>query len=63
MSLGAELPADAQALAQRRSVVGDDPLPYGIAPNRKALEAVIQFAHDQKILPRKISVEEMFTGG
>jgi 4,5-dihydroxyphthalate decarboxylase len=60
---GAELPADAQALAQRRSVVGDDPLPYGIAANRKALEAVIQFAHDQKILPRKISVEEMFAGG
>ena len=60
LSSGAELPADAQALAQRRSVVGEDPLPYGVASNRKALEAVIQFAHDQKILPRKISVEEMF---
>ena len=32
---------DAQALAQRRSLVGDDPLPYGLARNRKALEAVI----------------------
>jgi 4,5-dihydroxyphthalate decarboxylase len=63
LSSGAELPADAQALAQRRSVVGEDPLPYGVASNRKALEAVIQFAHDQKILPRKISVEEMFAGG
>jgi len=63
LSSGAELPADAQALAQRRSVVGEDPLPYGLAGNRKALEAVIQFAHDQKILPRKISVEEMFAGG
>ena len=57
---GAQLPADAQALAQRRSVVGDDPLPYGVAHNRKALEAVIQFAHAQKILPRVVSPEEMF---
>ena len=63
LNSGAELPADAQALANRRSVVGDDPLPYGVANNRKALEAVIQFAHAQKILPRKISPEEMFAGG
>jgi 4,5-dihydroxyphthalate decarboxylase len=60
LSAGAELSADAQALAQRRGVVGDDPLPYGLAPNRKALEAVIRFARDQKILPGAISPEEMF---
>ncbi len=57
---GATLPADAQAVAQRRSVVGDDPLPYGVAKNRKALEAIIQFARDQKILPRAVTPEEMF---
>jgi 4,5-dihydroxyphthalate decarboxylase len=57
---GAELSSDEQALAQRRSLVGDDPLPYGLAPNRKALEAVIRFAHDQKILPRLVSPEEVF---
>src|SRR5207245_5693581 len=34
MDSGATLPADAQAIAQRRSVVGDDPLPYGLARNR-----------------------------
>src|SRR3989442_7548295 len=45
LSSGAELTADAQALAQRRSVVGDDPLPYGVAHNRKAPEARIQFGH------------------
>jgi hypothetical protein len=28
--------------------------------NRKAIEAVIQFAQDQKILPRQVSPEEMF---
>jgi 4,5-dihydroxyphthalate decarboxylase len=57
---GAELSAEEQALAQRRSVVGDDPLPYGLARNRKAIEAVIQFARDQQILPQPVSPEEMF---
>jgi 4,5-dihydroxyphthalate decarboxylase len=60
LSSGAELSSEDQALAQRRSLVGDDPLPNGLARNRKAVEAVIQFAHDQKILPRKVSPEEMF---
>ena len=39
---------------------GDDPLPNGLARNRKALEAIIRFAHEQKILPRTIKPEEMF---
>ena len=56
----ATLSGDAQALAQRRSIVGDDPLPNGVARNRKALEAIIQFARDQKILPRAVSPEEVF---
>jgi 4,5-dihydroxyphthalate decarboxylase len=60
LNSGAELSAEDQILAQRRSLVGDDPLPNGLARNRKALEAVIQFAHDQKILPRKVKPEEMF---
>jgi 4,5-dihydroxyphthalate decarboxylase len=60
---GGELSADAQMLAQRRSVVGDNPLPYGLAPNRKAMEAVIRFAHEQKILPRRGSPEEMVASG
>ena len=57
---GAELPAETQELAKRRSIVGDDPLPNGVARNRKALEAIVQFAHEQKILPRTVKPEEMF---
>ena len=60
LSSGAELSADARVLAQRRGVVGDDPLPYGLARNRKAMEAVIRFACDQKLLPRRVTPEEMF---
>ncbi len=62
LSSGAELTADAKALAERRAVVGDDPLPYGLARNRKAMDAVIAFARDQKILPRPVKPEEMFAG-
>jgi 4,5-dihydroxyphthalate decarboxylase len=60
ISAGAELSTDAQAVAKRRSVVGDDPLPNGVARNRKALEAIAQFARDQKILPRTVAPEAMF---
>jgi 4,5-dihydroxyphthalate decarboxylase len=60
LNSGAQLSGDAQVLAQRRTIVGDDPLPNGLARNRKALEAVIQFARDQKILPRVVSPEEVF---
>jgi 4,5-dihydroxyphthalate decarboxylase len=60
LSSAAELPAEAQPLAKRRSIVGDDPLPNGLARNRKALEAIIRFAHEQKILPRMVKPEEIF---
>jgi ABC-type nitrate/sulfonate/bicarbonate transport system substrate-binding protein len=57
---GVELSSDEQALAQRRSLVGDDPLPNGLARNRQTLEAVIRFAHEQQILPRLVRPEEVF---
>lgn len=60
LSSGAELAVDAQALAERRSIVGDDPFPNGLARNRSALEAIVRFAHEQKILPRRVEPEEMF---
>ncbi|PYN56582.1 MAG: 4,5-dihydroxyphthalate decarboxylase [Candidatus Rokuibacteriota bacterium] len=59
---GGELSGEAQTLAQRRKVVGDDPLPYGLAKNRRAMEAIIRFALDQKILPRAVEPESMFPG-
>ncbi len=62
LNSGAELPADAQVLARRRSIVGDDPLPNGVERNRKALEAIIRFAYEQQILPRAVTPEEMFAG-
>ena len=37
-----------------------DPFPYGLAPNRKGLEALTQTAFDQLITTRKYAVEELF---
>jgi 4,5-dihydroxyphthalate decarboxylase len=41
-------------------ITGRDPLPYGIAPNRRTLEEIIQYAREQWILDRPVSVEELF---
>jgi 4,5-dihydroxyphthalate decarboxylase len=49
-----------KAAADNAAVVGD-PFPFGIDANRKALEAMTQFAVDQRMVPRRFTVEELFT--
>jgi 4,5-dihydroxyphthalate decarboxylase len=41
-------------------ITGKDPLPYGIAPNREMIEAVIRYAVEQEILAHPFTVEELF---
>ena len=41
-------------------ITGRDPLPYGIDPNRATLENVIRNAAAQKIIPKRVTVEELF---
>jgi 4,5-dihydroxyphthalate decarboxylase len=48
-----------KAAIDNAKVVGD-PFPFGIEKNRKALEAITEFALDQKMVPRRFSVEELF---
>jgi 4,5-dihydroxyphthalate decarboxylase len=45
---------------QVMEITGRDPLPYGIAPNRQALEEIIQYALEQQIITRPMAVEELF---
>ena len=45
---------------QVMEITGRDPLPYGIAPNRQALEEIIQYAVEQQIIAQPITVEELF---
>jgi 4,5-dihydroxyphthalate decarboxylase len=52
-------PADEAAIDLGRAV-GGDPYPFGVNANRKALEAIVQFAFDQEVIPTKPSLEELF---
>jgi len=47
-------------LYKRIQDLGDEPLPYGIAPNRRVLEELIGQALAQGILRRKPAVESLF---
>jgi len=55
-------PAD-EALGRTQGLLGSDPVPYGIAPNRATLDTVIRFNVDQKIIPQAVAVEEVFAKG
>jgi 4,5-dihydroxyphthalate decarboxylase len=60
LQAGAPLTKDEAALAGRRALVGDDPLPYGLAPNRPALQALAQYVYDQHIISRRLDPEALF---
>ena len=40
---------------------GIDTHPFGLEANRKNLELIIQYSWEQQMLPRKMSVDELFT--
>jgi 4,5-dihydroxyphthalate decarboxylase len=48
-------------LVESRHAAGDPPhLPHGIEPNRNNLEVVIDCAYRQGMIPRRLTVEELF---
>jgi 4,5-dihydroxyphthalate decarboxylase len=40
--------------------IGGDPFPYGVEPNRKAMEALARTAVDQHIASRRFTMDELF---
>jgi 4,5-dihydroxyphthalate decarboxylase len=58
----ASSPADDAAREVGR-LFGGDPFPYGLAANRKAIEAIVDFAVDQQVIPRKLGMEQLFAPG
>jgi 4,5-dihydroxyphthalate decarboxylase len=48
--------------ARARALVGGDPLPYGVEPNREMIDELLDHAVAQKILRRRPSVEDLFAG-
>jgi 4,5-dihydroxyphthalate decarboxylase len=53
-------PTEVDAVHQRVMEITGDPLPYGIAPNRKVLEELIGRALKQGIISKPVTVEELF---
>jgi 4,5-dihydroxyphthalate decarboxylase len=43
-----------------QELMGEDFWPYGIEPNRRTLEAFLQFAHEQGVCARRLTPEELF---
>jgi len=58
----AEPTAADKTFASVMAITGD-PLPYGVPPNRREIEAVIQYSVEQGILPKPFAVEEVFAKG
>lgn len=51
------LPAD---LDEINDVMGGDPWPYGVEPNRPTLEALVTYLHEQGLTDRRVAIEEIF---
>ena len=43
-----------------RSILGDDPFPYGMKANHAMLDTIISYSHEQGLTPRKMKIEELF---
>jgi 4,5-dihydroxyphthalate decarboxylase len=54
------LPWFSQELEDTRRVMGKNFWPYGIEPNRKALDALFQYSHEQGLAKKRVTVEELF---
>ena len=41
-------------------IFAGDPFPYGIEPNRKTLDALIMYLHEQHLIEKPVKIEELF---
>jgi len=54
------LPWMGSELDEIEQVFGDDPWPYGVEANRKTLEALVRHLHEQGMIERTVTVDELF---
>jgi 4,5-dihydroxyphthalate decarboxylase len=50
----------AEAMAEQRRILGDDPWAYDFGRNRVALETMIRWSHEQGLISRRFDPEELF---
>lgn len=48
---------------RNRDIVGGDPLPFGLRQNRNAMEAMIQWNREQKVIPALLDLDSLFASG
>ena len=58
-----ERPTEADEVHRRVMEITGDPLPYGIAPNRRVLEELIGHALTQGIINKPVTADELFAPG
>jgi len=54
------IPWSFDCLPEARSLLGEDPWPYGVAPNRATLSAFLGFAFEQGVCARELEPEDLF---
>jgi 4,5-dihydroxyphthalate decarboxylase len=55
-----EKPTEVDEVHKRVMAITGDPLPYGIAPNRKVIAELIAHALTQRIITKPVTPEELF---
>jgi 4,5-dihydroxyphthalate decarboxylase len=58
--LFSSLPWQLAEVEATRALMGDDYWPYGLEPNRKALETLIRYSCEQGLAQRSVPVESLF---
>jgi 4,5-dihydroxyphthalate decarboxylase len=54
------LPWAGQEFEETQRLMGKNYWPYGIEPNRKSLEALFRYSHEQGLADRTLTIEELF---
>jgi 4,5-dihydroxyphthalate decarboxylase len=60
LASGNAVAATDQKYRDLMSIVGSDPLPYGIAPNKATIEALERYAFKQRLTLRRMTIPELF---
>ncbi len=63
LAAGGELTAADKTALELQAGVGGDPFPFGVAANRKALDAISRFALEQHVTRKAYTPEELFAPG
>jgi 4,5-dihydroxyphthalate decarboxylase len=53
------LPWFSDELEETQELMGDNYWTYGIEPNRKTLEALFRYSHEQGLASRELTIEEL----